>query len=219
MIGLGSAWLWRFPLISILVAGATAGAGAAKLYKWVDDNGQVHYSESIPLQYRDRANVEIDRRGRVLRRNEAQAEKKRQFEEESGRKQAEERRLTEAARRDKALLDTYTNESEIDLARDRNIAFPQQVLESFDPRINTARQRVETLRVEKQALVKAGKPVPPALVSEISANDKALEALLEQQKAKQAEIEQIREKYAAQKARYRELMDSAASAGGAAKTP
>lgn len=192
-------------LIGILVAGVPAMALAAKLYKWVDEHGQVHYSEIIPPQYRDRANVEIDRRGRVLRRNEALEERRRQIEEEARRKQVEEKRNTEQGRRDKALLESYTNEAEIDLARDRTIAFPQQALESYEPRIGTLKQRGEALRAEKESLEKAGKPVPGALVSEMAAAEKELGALLAERQAIQTSIEQLRERYSAQKARYREL--------------
>lgn len=211
MIGFSGIRLRGLLPIGILVAGMPAAAVAAKLYKWVDEHGQVHYSEVIPPQYRDRANVEIDRRGRVLRRNEAFEEKKRQIDEEASRKQVEEKRNTEQGRRDKALLDTYTNEAEIDLARDRTIAFPQQVAESYEPRIRTVKQRVQALRAEKEGLVKAGKPVPVALVSEMAAVEKELGALLAEQQARQAEIEQIRERYSAQKARYRELTGSPAA--------
>jgi hypothetical protein len=211
MIGFTGICLRGLLPIGILVAGMPAVAVAAKLYKWVDEHGQVHYSEVIPPQYRDRANVEIDRRGRVLRRNEAFEEKKRQIDEDASRKQVEEKRNTEQGRRDKALLDTYTNEAEIDLARDRTIAFPQQVAESYEPRIRTVKQRGQALRAEKEGLVKAGKPVPVALVSEMAAVEKELGALLAEQQARQAEIEQIRERFSAQKARYRELTGSPAA--------
>jgi len=212
-------WLSRFFLNGVLALAIPGAACAAKLYKWVDEKGQVHYSESIPPQYRDKANTEIDRRGRILRKNEALAEQKRQAEEDVARKQAEEKRLTERARRDKALLETYTNEAEIDLARDRNIAFPKQVMESYEPRIKTGRQRGEALRAEREGLAKAGKPVPAALDSDIAAAEKDLNTLMAELKSKQAEIEQISERFAAQKARYRELTDAAASSGSAARSP
>lgn len=218
---INSPWvrLLQLVLSGVLVAGISGGACAAKLYKWVDEKGQMHYSESIPPQYRDKPNTEIDKRGRVVRNNEALAEQKRQTEEEAARKQTEEKRLGEQARRDKALMDTYTSEAEIDLARDRNMSMPQQAMESYVPRIRTAKQRGDGLRAERDALVKSGKPVPPALASEIAASEKEVATLQAEQKAKQAEIDQIREKYNAQKARYRELMGTAGSASGTAKNP
>lgn len=207
----------RLLLLGVLIAGSPVIASAAKLYKWVDDKGQVHYSESIPPQYRDKANTEIDRRGRVVRSNESLAEQKRKLEDEEARKQVEGKRAFEQTRRDKALLDTYTNEAEIDLARDRNVALPQQVVESYEPRIKTARQRGDALRGQKDSLVKAGKPVPAALATDIAASEKDVAALLAEQKAKQAEIDQIREKFAEQKVRYREL--KALSPDSTAKKP
>ena len=40
--------------LGLLIA-ATAGAAAATVYRWVDDQGRVHYSQGVPPQYRDRA--------------------------------------------------------------------------------------------------------------------------------------------------------------------
>lgn len=204
-------------LACVLVVGVPGVTQAAKLYKWVDDNGQVHYSESIPPQYREKANTEMDRRGRVVRNNEAIAEQKRRAQEEGVRQQAEQQRLGEQARRDKALLDTYTNEAEIDLARDRNLALPQQAVESYEPRIKTARRRGDALRAQRDSLAKAGKPVSEALLADIAASEKDVVGLLAEQKAKQSEIERINEKFAAQKARYREL--TVGSPEGSAKNP
>jgi len=42
--------------MSLLVAGAlaTGAATAAEVYRWVDENGEVHYSESLPPDYKDK---------------------------------------------------------------------------------------------------------------------------------------------------------------------
>lgn len=45
---------------------ATASAMAAKVYRWVDENGEVHYSESLPPDFQDKTHDELDERG-ILR--------------------------------------------------------------------------------------------------------------------------------------------------------
>lgn len=205
-------------LAASLAVGAQGAVGAAKLYKWVDEKGQTHYTESIPPEYKDKSSTEIDKRGRVLRRNEAVAEQARLSEEEAARKRAEDKRIYEQKRRDTALLKTYTSEAEIDLARDRSLALPMQVLKGYEPRLKAAKQRLDGFRTQSEPFAKAGKPVPDALKEDISMAEKDLQALEAEAKAKQQEVDHIREKYTAEKVRYRELT-AAAPSDRTAKNP
>jgi hypothetical protein len=55
----------------ILAAALAAGccmtpAGAAEVYRWVDENGEVHYSESLPPDYKDRGHDVLNRDGLVI---------------------------------------------------------------------------------------------------------------------------------------------------------
>ncbi len=210
--------IFNLLLAAGLAVGAQGAVGAAKLYKWVDEKGQTHYTEAIPPEYKDKASTEIDKRGRVLRRNEAVAEQVRLSEEEAARKRAEDKRIYEQKRRDTALLRTYTSEAEIDLARDRSLALPLQVLKGYEPRIKAAKQRLEGFRAQSEPFAKAGKPVPDALKEDISMAEKDVTMLEAEAKAKQQEIDHIREKYAAEKVRYRELT-AAAPSDKTAKNP
>jgi hypothetical protein len=42
------------PLICLVTGLVLAGSVQAKVYKWVDENGEVHYSESLPPDFQDR---------------------------------------------------------------------------------------------------------------------------------------------------------------------
>ncbi len=50
-----------------MLLGATwaAPAGAAEVYRWVDENGEVHYSESLPPDYKDSGFDVLNRQGIV----------------------------------------------------------------------------------------------------------------------------------------------------------
>ena len=53
-------------IIALLCAGMLAGAaGAAEVYRWVDENGEVHYSESLPPNFQDRGHDVLNERGIV----------------------------------------------------------------------------------------------------------------------------------------------------------
>jgi len=44
---------------------AASSAMAAKVYRWVDENGNVHYSETLPPDFEDKKHDELDERGIV----------------------------------------------------------------------------------------------------------------------------------------------------------
>ena len=51
-----------FLTAAILAAGS---ATAAKVYRWVDENGEVHYSETLPPDFEDKKHDELDDQGIV----------------------------------------------------------------------------------------------------------------------------------------------------------
>ncbi|MEO9135634.1 MAG: DUF4124 domain-containing protein, partial [Casimicrobiaceae bacterium] len=116
-------------LVFALLAGAwlvTLAANAhATLYKWSDDRGIVHYSDQLPADAVNRANYELNRNGLTVKKTEqahpvVQRVPKTESEEQ-GMRQVERNRVI-AVRRDRALIESYTNEGEIDLAKSRAIA-------------------------------------------------------------------------------------------------
>jgi hypothetical protein len=52
-------------IISCSILLASGSAVAAKVYRWVDENGEVHYSESLPPDFEDKTHDELDERGIV----------------------------------------------------------------------------------------------------------------------------------------------------------
>jgi len=105
----------------VLALAAAVFPAAAATYKWTDEKGEVHYGDSVPPQYINRAMTEMDRRGNVVRQVGAALtpEQLRERNAEVARKQEEEKRAQERRRRDLALVGTYSSETEIDAARDR----------------------------------------------------------------------------------------------------
>ena len=57
-------------ICAMLLTGLLAGpAAAAEVYRWVDENGEVHYSESLPPDYKDQGHDVLSGDGRVLEEN------------------------------------------------------------------------------------------------------------------------------------------------------
>ena len=55
-----------FALLFLSVAIPAAGSGKGeKVYRWVDENGEVYYSETLPPDFEDKKHDELDHRGIV----------------------------------------------------------------------------------------------------------------------------------------------------------
>lgn len=94
----------------------------AKLFKWVDDNGTTHFGETIPPEYANKDNVLLNEKGRVIKRNEKISEDQRRAQEEGAlKKRIADSASAEQRRKDASLLNTYSSEQEIELARVRNL--------------------------------------------------------------------------------------------------
>lgn len=190
-----------------LLLGAAA-AHAGKLYKWVDDKGVTHYSETMPADQKDRSSTEIDKKGRVLKQNEAALTKDQvqAIQEERIRRKSEEKQVEEQRRRDNALLNTYTTESEIDDARVRAIAGATQAKQAIEARYKTALSRSTGLKKQVEGLTKAGKPVPEAVREELAVSEQDTSKIAGELKLKESEIANLQQKYDYDKTRFKELM-------------
>jgi hypothetical protein len=117
-----------------LVILAMAGASWAATYRWLDEQGRVHYGDSIPPQYAGQGHSELNRQGRVIRQVErapGSAEARARREREAAQKLAQEKADLERQRRDSALLATFASTHEIDLARQRALDQEQAQIDSL----------------------------------------------------------------------------------------
>ena len=109
----------RFLLPMLLLALVSGPAGAQKLYKWVDENGQVHYGDKVPPEYANQDREILNKQGLAVGHEEGQetAEEARIREERE--KQA--RAAEDRAQRDRMLIATYQNVGEIEELRARRL--------------------------------------------------------------------------------------------------
>src|SRR5450756_1420928 len=129
----------KLKLLVALIAGVTLSFPvAAKLYKWVDDNGTTHYGETVPPEYANKDRVELNQAGRVIKSEEVPTpERRRAKEQEDAKKRDDAKTALDQQRHDKTLINTYNSVKEIDQARIRSL---QQV----DARINVIGYSIKT---------------------------------------------------------------------------
>ena len=179
---------------------------AAKMYKWVDDKGTTHYGETIPPEYANKNRTELDKGGRVIQKKEVLTpEERRANEQAEAKKRAADEAALEAKRRDKALVNTYSNEKEIDLARSRNLQQIDARVNSISSQVKTANGSLLGFQKEADGLTKAGKPIPQTLKDDLQESQARLDKLKQDLEKATAEKTAIEARYDADKARYKEL--------------
>jgi hypothetical protein len=192
--------------ILFLAAALAAGAAPAfaATYKWVDENGKVHYTDKLPPEQIEKGSTQLDKHGVTVKRIEPAptAEQKRaKAEQEAREKQlVKERELID--RRDRALLSTYTMESEIDLARRRALATIDQQIQSSTAYTVQLNKRKEELEARKKAAKDAA---PPVMDRELANLDIELARQADLVAAKQKEVVLVNVRYDADLKRWREL--------------
>ena len=179
--------------VAFAICGLFAQSAIAAMYKWVDSKGVVHYSDRLPESTRTTP-TRISKSGISTPTGETKQSEARLTVQEMEQQKIEAKRQLERNRQDAALLATYSSESEIEAARERE-----------------QKRHQETLK-----LMTAG------LAGSSNAEDKRkLDALLAKG---QQEADAINARFEAQKVRFRELtpgrpMAQVGKSEGAAPTP
>jgi len=218
-VGRRPAWLRPAARVAgaALVVAALAAPASAATYKWVDDNGVVHYTDKMPPEAVNKGSVELSKQGVPVRKTEPALtpEQRRAREQEAERQAQAKKTQEETARRDRALLASYSSEPEIDLARNRTLA-------TIDTAVQSANAYSEQLSRRRSELMakKAGygdKPVPPALQGELDSLNAEITRQTELIARKKSEAVSVAARYDADKQRWRELTAARAAAEAAGK--
>lgn len=166
----------------------------AKLFKWVDSQGHVHYSDTMPeTQAATKGTSELNQRGVVVKPAESPEQKANRLAAEKKQKEIENEQKRQALK-DKALKDTYSSTVEIDKARDRNIEQVDAAIKTNQARSKVASARLGEYQKQTLRFVKLKKPIPADLTQDIENTKQEIAAIdkqiLERQKEKQAIAQQ-----------------------------
>jgi hypothetical protein len=182
----------------------TVGTAQATMYRWVDGNGRVQYSDTPPTTYQKSGGVEMNKQGNIIKRTQSEAERRAEAE-----RQAEQKRIQQEeqkqAQLDRALTQTYTTEAEIDLARDRALEHHKLAIKGAEIRGKAVNANLVELKARIAKIEKSGRPVGPSLQEQLAQTNKESLELKRTILNNEEAMEKVREKYAADKARFREL--------------
>ncbi|MFH2080880.1 MAG: DUF4124 domain-containing protein [Pseudomonadota bacterium] len=184
-----------------LLAASPAVAG---MYRWVDGNGRVHYGDTLPPTYQQSGAAEMSKQGNIIKRTQSEAERRAQAEREAEQKRIQDEQQKQA-QLDRALTQTYTTEAEIDLARDRALENYKLMIRGAEIRASAVDANLVDLRTRIANIQKAGRKVGSGLQEQLDQAVRESEELKRTVQKNQNAMVQVREKYEADKLRFREL--------------
>jgi hypothetical protein len=150
---------------------STSNTNSAKVYRWVDADGMVHYSDQIPpeqapadRQVLNQYGVPIRSEQGAMSQAELDAEKHAAAEREAARA---------AAERDAVLLSTYLSVEEIEALRNRRVELMQSQISLTENYLLSLGEKLEKLQKEASAFKPysqdpAAEPIDAALAQELS---------------------------------------------------
>jgi hypothetical protein len=168
----------NFPLSGVLLClillGLASTADAGGLYKWVDENGEVRYTDRMPQSAASKQHQTLNDQGVVIGTKEAakSAEEKAALEKiESERKKilAHEKGQKEAQRKkDQALLLTFSSEQELGRAKQERMEVLDSVVRLIYKSMADTSKKLDRLEnMADKNYTSKGLPVPGGLAQNI----------------------------------------------------
>jgi hypothetical protein len=154
-------------LPTVLVFGSFSAQG--KMYKWVDEEGQMHFGDKIPEKYLVREHDELNETGIVIKHREAV---------ETAEQKAEARRLEyerqkaaliekKKEQRDRVLLDTYTTKRDLIVARDSRLEAVDSQIQLADSIITDSNKKIESMEQQVIDIKASNREVPLYLYNQL----------------------------------------------------
>jgi hypothetical protein len=189
-----------------------SSADAAKLYKWVDEEGNIRYSDRLPVDQARQRHQTLTPDGRVIETKErslseaerAEIARQKELEKIEAEKQAQIQ--AEKDHHDRVLMMTFTSEDEILEAQKERIEVIDSVIKLLKKNLKTEQDKLQKLEQRAQTqYISRDKAVPGGLAQNIEYFN---EKILNKQKQLELKIEEksrVKQQYANDLIRYREL--------------
>ena len=206
-------------LFTVILLGFAGPLSAASMYKWIDEDGNVRYSDRMPASQSKQGHQQLNSQGVVVSTREAaKTGEELEAQKELDRLQPAEQKKLEAEKaeharqqaikdqQDRVLLLTFASEEEIEHARDNRIEVINSIISLIESSIAGTQEKLDALQANADAAyVSKGKEIPGGIQQKIEHFTRKIENRSAQLAAKQAEREKIRSKYETDLERYRSL--------------
>jgi FtsZ-interacting cell division protein ZipA len=174
------------------------GKPGATMHKCTDAKGRIYYTDSPGPDCAD--GVELNRQGVKVDRP-----KPAPTPGVAANAKTETPQSVEQTRRDKAILATYTAESQIEEAKARNLEPPVQAVKLAEKHVERARSQLAALSKQAEQLTRQNKPVPATLTEDLRLKEADVARLESELVRKKAAADQVAARFEADRQRFREL--------------
>jgi len=161
-------------LFCLILFGLTSTAGAGGLYKWVDENGEVRYTDRMPQNAASKQSQTLNDQGVVISTKEAAktAEEQAAFEKiESERKERldrENRLKQEQQKKDQALILTFSSEHELEMVKEERMEVLDSIIRLIYKSMAGTNKKLEQLEaLANENYISKELPVPGGLAQNI----------------------------------------------------
>ncbi|MES9992308.1 MAG: DUF4124 domain-containing protein [Candidatus Thiodiazotropha sp.] len=180
---------------------------AGKLYKWVDDKGQTHYTQTLPPTDAHRARSHLDERGIVVREvDAAKTEEELRQEAEQERLRKEQQRLVEEQQtQDRVLLRTFRSEDDIQMTRDGQLQAVDTSIRLTQSNIKRLKATLEDMESDAAKRELSGRQISKRMLQDIDVKRQALNDAYRSIIDREHDKNRIRQSFARDLKRFREL--------------
>jgi len=197
-------------LVMTILLTASTGLVAQDVYKWVDENGEVHYSQTLPPERAGEAHDRLTADGlvaeRVDRVKTADELAELQARRAEQREQAEQERIQ--AQQDRLFLAAYPTEEDVRRTIETRRETVMSERQSVQSLIEQSRARFVATVQQAAELERTGKPVPDYLVERIDEARAGIRELTRRLDEIDKRLETLDEDLVSELARHRRLTDS-----------
>jgi hypothetical protein len=199
------------PVLHALLLSSLFSVAHGDLYRWVDDDGNVHYTDKIPPAQIKKGRTEISEEGvRIREIPPAKTREEIERDQELERLRVQQEKLLEQQRSaDRVLLRTFRSEEDVIVARDGKLASIDTMIKVSRNNIRRQQAWLGGLRVQAADLERAGKPVPKHLIDAIDKAERSIREAYSTIVERETQKNGIRERFAKDLTRFRQLQNLA----------
>jgi hypothetical protein len=198
--------------LTTLLALCAAFVTEAGTYRYVDEDGTVHYTDVIPPTEIGRGHTEISESGmRMKTVPPAKTMSEVIEEQELARLRDQQERLIEQQRAsDRVLLHSFRSEDDLLMARDGKLAAIDVIIQLSRNSIRRHQERLAALQTEAANLERAGKTVPARLKDSIAKTDHSIQDTLTVIAEREAQKRELSRSFELDLQRFRQLSSAGA---------
>ena len=177
----------------------------ARVYCCKDARGQQVCGDVLPESCADRGYRELNKQGATVKQVDApiSAEQRARRDADAQKASQENRLRQEQRRRDATLLNTYSSERDIDIARNRRVTDIEELLVQLRDQQQTLQQR--QTKLETDAARFAGKPIPAGIQDRLDTNTQDMRLLADNIAAQERDLIETRQRFSEDLIRFRQL--------------